>query len=267
MCRHLAYLGPPVSLAQLVLDPPHSLLRQSYAPNDMRGGGTVNADGFGLGWYPPGHVDGQVRRYRRSIPMWADASLPDMAAGVRSGAVLAAVRNATSGTPVGEGACAPFTDGRWLFSHNGRVEAWPGSLAVLASDLPVTDLMTLDAPTDAALLWALVRHRLRSGFSPLDAMASVVTDVATAAPASRLNLLLTDGELVVGTTWTHALWTRRTPGAVAVASEPWDPADPSWREVPDRHAVVATADAVTTHPLDVTARQLDGVTTHPLKET
>ena len=53
MCRHLAYLGPPVTLAALLLDPPHGLLHQSYAPADMRGGGTVNADGFGAGWYPP----------------------------------------------------------------------------------------------------------------------------------------------------------------------------------------------------------------------
>jgi gamma-glutamyl hercynylcysteine S-oxide hydrolase len=70
------------------------------------------------------------------------------------------------------------------------------------------------------------------------------------APASRLNLLLTNGELIVGTTWTHALWTRRTPGAVAVASEPWDPGDPAWREVPDCSAVLATADAVTTYALE-----------------
>ena len=52
MCRHLAYLGPPTTLSALVLEPPHGLLRQSYAPADMRGGGTVNADGFGAGWYP-----------------------------------------------------------------------------------------------------------------------------------------------------------------------------------------------------------------------
>ena len=44
--RHLAYIGPPVTLAALLLDPPHGLLHQAYAPSDMRGGGTVNADGF-----------------------------------------------------------------------------------------------------------------------------------------------------------------------------------------------------------------------------
>jgi glutamine amidotransferase len=250
MCRHLAYLGPDVSLAELVLDPPHSLLRQSYAPKDMRGGGTVNADGFGLGWIPLHDAAARARRYRRSVPMWTDSSLADVAAGVRSGAVLAAVRNASAGMPVGEGACAPFADGRWLFSHNGRVGGWPNSLAALASALPVADLVTLEAPTDAALLWALVRHRLRAGASPLEAMASVVTQVASAAPESRLNLLLTDGEVIVGTTWTHALWTRQGEDAVAVSSEPWDPYDHAWVEVPDRHVVVATRSTVTTLALE-----------------
>ena len=32
MCRHLAYVGEPVRLADLLLTPPHSLLRQSWAP-------------------------------------------------------------------------------------------------------------------------------------------------------------------------------------------------------------------------------------------
>ncbi|MFD0822421.1 ergothioneine biosynthesis protein EgtC, partial [Micromonospora zhanjiangensis] len=72
MCRHLAYLGPPLSLAALLYDPPHALARQSWAPVDMRGGGTVNADGFGVGWYP---ADGGPVRYRRDVPLWADATL------------------------------------------------------------------------------------------------------------------------------------------------------------------------------------------------
>lgn len=250
MCRHLAYIGPVVSLAELVLQAPHSLLRQSYAPRDMRGGGTVNADGFGIGWFPPGEPSAPARRYRRSTPIWTDASLADLAGEIRSGAVLAAVRNATAGMPVGEGACAPFSDGRWLFSHNGRVSGWPGSLVPLASALPVEDLVALDAPTDAALLWALVRHRLRAGACAADAVASVVTEVAAAAPQSRLNLLLTDGRTIVGTTWTHALWTRRTDAAIAVSSEPWDPGDDAWVEVPDRSMVVATAQSISTRALD-----------------
>ena len=46
-------------------------------------------------------------------------------------------------------------------------------MAGLAAELPVTDLLTLDAPTDSALLWALVRHRLRAGDDPAAALAEV----------------------------------------------------------------------------------------------
>ena len=47
MCRHLGYLGPPRSVRELLHDGENSLMRQSWAPREMRGGGTINADGFG----------------------------------------------------------------------------------------------------------------------------------------------------------------------------------------------------------------------------
>jgi glutamine amidotransferase len=246
MCRHLAYLGPPVTVASLVLDPPHGLLRQSYAPADMRGGGTINADGFGAGWYPsPGE---EPARYRSGSPIWADPSFPVVAASARSGAVLAAVRSATVGMPVSAEAAAPFMEGQWLFSHNGVIRGWPGSVGALASALPVADLLTLDAPTDAALLWALVRHRLRAGAEPADAVAGIVAAVEAVAPGSRLNLLLTDGAGIWATVWDHALSVRVTADAVLVASEPVDPF-PDWTAVPDRRLVVAEAGRCHTQPL------------------
>lgn len=232
VCRHLAYLGPPATLSSLVLEPSHSLLRQSYAPADMRGGGTVNADGFGVGWY----AGGEAVRYRSASPIWSDAAFAALAGVTSSTAVLAAVRSATTGMPVTAAAAAPFAEDRWLFSHNGVVRGWPGSVAELASALPVVDLMTLDAPTDAALLWALVRHRLRRGQDPATVLAEVVTSVAEAAPGSRLNLLLTDGTTIWATAWDHALSVTTPPGAALVASEP---TDTTWTEVPDRHLLVA----------------------------
>lgn len=320
MCRHLAYLGPPVTLASLALDPPHSLYRQSWAPTDMRAGGTVNADGFGLGWYPPelpaespkAHVGNAGRaeasaervsdahsadaaagragdargagssageahagsaptsssstpapsgpagaggrggpvRYRRSVPIWADENLPGLAGSIRSGAVLAAVRNGTTGMPLGEGAAAPFVHGRWLFSHNGLVRGWPGSMAKLAEGLPVTDLLTLDAPVDSALLWALILNRLTDGVAAAEAVASVVREVEAAAPGSRLNILLTDGEQLVATTWTHALWVKQTDNSVAVSSEPWSTDDPTWTELPDRTLLTATRYSCSTTPME-----------------
>jgi glutamine amidotransferase len=236
-----------------VFDAPHSLLHQSYAPADMRGGGTVNADGFGLAWYGE---DGTPVRYRRASPMWTDQDVPVLARSLRSGAFVAAVRNGTVGMPVTEAACAPFTDGRWSFSHNGMVAGWPESIAALAGKLPVTDLLTLEAPTDSAVLWALLRERLRAGEDPVQATVDLLTRVERAAPGSRLNFLLTDGEVLVATAWTHALWVRRSRAgprergdAVVVASEPPD-TGPGWTPVPDRHTVVARRGGLDLIPID-----------------
>ncbi|MEU4781894.1 ergothioneine biosynthesis protein EgtC [Micromonospora sp. NPDC023633] len=240
MCRHLAYLGPPVTLRELLFDPPYSLVRQSWAPRDMRGGGTINADGFGVGWYPGG---GEPVRYRRSQPIWSDPTIAQLAEVTSAGAVLAAVRSATVGMAVLDGAAAPFAEGRWLFSHNGLVRGWPDSMVALAATLPVRDLLTLDASTDSALLWALVRHRLRAGVKPARAIAETVTAVAGAAPGSRLNLLLTDGRTVVASVAGHALSIRATPASVLLASEPHDD-DPGWRAVPEGQLVEATATGV-----------------------
>jgi hypothetical protein len=159
MCRHLAYAGPPASLRSLLIDPPHSLYRQAWAPRLQRHG-TVNADGFGVGWYADG--DPVPARYRRSAPIWGDLSLPDIARVTRSGAVLAAVRSATQGTALGEAAAAPFGAGPWLFSHNGLLDGWPGAAAAIADrasqaggrdDGPPT-AGSLPGPSSAAALLA-----------------------------------------------------------------------------------------------------------------
>jgi glutamine amidotransferase len=251
MCRHLAYLGPPVLLADLVLRQPHSLLHQSWAPTDMRSGGTINADGFGIGWLVGDPGDGGVaRRYRRDVPMWSDASLPGLAASISSNAILAAARNATAGMPVTETACAPFIEGVWMFSHNGVIDGWPASVAPLADGLGPADLMTLDAPTDSAFLWALVRQHLREGHSPATVLTRVVADVLALAPRSRLNLLLHDGKNIAATTVGHALWLRHGGGTVTVSSEVLDPGETSWQQVPDLSLVVATAADFSIAPLD-----------------
>lgn len=240
MCRHLGHVGPrPVTLASRVTEPPHSLLVQSYAPTDMRGGGTVNADGFGVGWY--GAAPDTAHSYRQPVPMWTDASFLDLATAVSSTAFVAAVRSATVGMPVSTGACAPFRDGTRVFSHNGVVRSWPGSLRDLAAELDPETLMTLEAPTDSAVLWALVRARLDAGKDPADAVADVVTRTLAAAPGSRLNLLLltTDaagGPVLVATAVDHALSWRADADGVTVASEPLDPGD--WTPVDDLRLLV-----------------------------
>lgn len=130
MCRHIAYLGPPVRLGEILVDPAHSLVRQSWEPRRQRSG-TVNADGFGVGWYADG--DPVPGRYRRSGPVWGDETFADLARVVRGTAFVGAVRDATWAGADGEAAAAPFASGPLLFSHNGAVRGWPGSLAPLAA--------------------------------------------------------------------------------------------------------------------------------------
>ncbi|MFG2043257.1 ergothioneine biosynthesis protein EgtC [Dactylosporangium sp. NPDC048998] len=255
MCRHVAYLGPPIPLAELLFTPPHSLSRQSWAPLDMRGGGTINADGFGIGWFEDPKSEEPIR-YRRESPLWSDAGLPALAAAARSGAILAAVRSATVGMPVTESAAAPFTAGRWLFSHNGVIAGWPDSVAGVARGLPVRDLLTLEAPTDSALLWTLVRAHLRAGDPPATALSAVVARVSAAAPGSRLNLLLTDGETIAATACGHSLSylardTSTVDASVLVASEPLF-GHHGWIPVPDRALLVA-------NPASATITAMEGV--------
>src|ERR1700733_6772141 len=215
MCRHLAYLGPQASLGALLIDPPHSLYRQAWAPRLQRHG-TVNADGFGIGWYAGS--DPVPARYRRGEPIWGDPSLPDITRVTSSGAVLAAVRSATPGTAAGPEAAAPCASGPWLFSHNGAALGWRdwGEAASLSwadparrpRDGDVTArpgppsaggpsggaspslLACLEALTDSALLWALTLQRLRAGL-PLDAaLAGTVGAVEAAGGTGRVHLLL-----------------------------------------------------------------------------
>ncbi|MFF4503312.1 ergothioneine biosynthesis protein EgtC [Streptomyces sp. NPDC001401] len=246
MCRHLAYLGPEEPLGRVLVQPAHGLYRQSWAPRHQRYG-TVNADGFGVGWYAEG--DPVPARYRRAGPIWADLSFADLARVVRSGAVLAAVRDATLAGADAEAAAAPFAAGPWLFSHNGAVKGWPGSLAPLVAGLPATDVLSLEARNDSALVWALVLARLRGGDDEGQALAETVVEVAEAAPGSRLNLLLTNGETITATTWGDTLWYLSQPGrSTVVASEPYDD-DPHWQEVPDRTLLAASRTDVLLTPL------------------
>lgn len=201
-------------MAALVLEPEFGLLRQSYAPRRQQRG-LLNADGWGVGFY--GLDDGPPHRWRSSRPLWGDASFASIAPMLTSGAVLAAVRSATVGMPLDESATAPFTDGRWLLSHNGQVNR---------AALPASS--SAESVCDSALLAALVFDR------GVDRLVATVTEVAEADPDATLNLLMIDGSQIRAITWGDRLSYLIEPDGVVVASEPWDD-DPRWVDVPDRH--------------------------------
>jgi glutamine amidotransferase len=249
MCRHLAYLGPAATLRSVIIEPSHGLYRQGWAPRLQRHG-TVNADGFGVGWYCDG--DPEPARYRRAEPIWADESFADVARVTSAGAMLAAVRCATAGTDLGPAAVAPYRSGRWLFSHNGVIDGWPGSVAGLAGTLPAGALLELETRTDSALLWALVLHRLRLGLAPADALADTISALADMSVSGRFNLLLTDGQVIAATAAGDTLYYRHRGDTVVVASEPGND-EPDWAEVPDGSVVTAVPGHVDVDPLTLIA--------------
>lgn len=245
MCRHLAYLGPPATLRALLIDPPHGLCSQAWSPRQQRHG-TMNVDGFGAGWYADG--DPVPARYRRAGPIWADPGFADLARVTRSRAVLAAVRSATEGTEPAAAAAAPYTCGRWLFSHNGVLDGWPVATGSVAATLPAADLLTLEARCDSALAWALVSSRLRAGAVPADALTQVIAALAEHHVGGRFNFLLSDGEVIAGTAAGDSLCYRLGGGSVMVASEPLDD-EPGWAPVPGQSVLTATATSVEIRPL------------------
>ena len=226
MCRHLGWLGEEVTVSALVLDPPQGLRVQSYAPRRQKHG-LMNADGWGVGFF-----DGPVpRRWRSAAPLWGDVSFDSVAPALRSHCVVAAVRSATVGMPIEPSATAPFTDGRWLLSHNGVVDR---------TVLPVRS--SAESVCDSAILAAVVFER------GLDALGQTVVEFGAADPLARLNILAANGSRLLATVWGDTLSILRRGDGVVLASEPYDD-DPDWADVPDRHLVEVTMSGVRLTPL------------------
>jgi glutamine amidotransferase len=250
MCRHLAYLGPPITLERLLLSPPHSLLRQSWVPRHQREG-AINADGFGAGWFAT-HLRPEPACYRSAMPMWGDRSFASIAGTIESGAVLAAVRSATPPSPVVVTGNAPYTADGVLFSHNGAVDGFRSSLGEeLRREVTLARAAAIFGVTDSEVVFALVLDGLDRGLA-LDAALVHATERVLARTTARLNLLATDGRQIVATTWGNSLWTLHdsglAAGGVIVASEPFDD-DEAWVAVPDASVVVADPTGVSIHAL------------------
>lgn len=226
MCRHIGWLGEPISVASLVMEPANGLLVQSYSPRRQKHG-LMNADGWGAGFYDAG----TPRRWRSAAPLWGDASFASVAPALRSGCIVAAVRSASVGMPIEPSASAPFTDGQWLLSHNGLVDR---------GALPQSE--KAESTCDSALLAALIFDR------GLDALGDTIVDVAAADPNARLNILAANGSRLLATTWGDTLSVLRRGDGVVLASEPYDD-DPDWQEVPDRHLVSVVGPDIELTPL------------------
>lgn len=245
MCRLVAWRGQPISLDELLYGRAHSLERQSWAPTEQRHG-TINADGWGVGWYTP-TVRAEPARYRVVRPMWADANFRTMAGVISTPCALGAVRSATPPAAVDEVNTPPYVVDRWLFAHNGAVSGWSEGVGErLRRRLSPHRAAGIQGSTDSEVLFALALDALDAGVPPAAALASVIATVTAEAPG-RLTMVLTDGETVSASVHGDTLgWgTARSVEGTWVGSEPFAPRESleadQWRDLPDGSVVTCDA--------------------------
>lgn len=245
MCRHAAYLGEPIPLAELMTEAAHGLEHQSYAPRELLSG-VVCADGFGVGWHDE---HSQTPRYRREQPIWADPDLSSFGASVRARSIVGAIRNATPGMAGGLAPVQPFALDGVLFSHNGVIAGFVERARELREALPSELDSEVRSGIDSELLFLHVIARRRRGAALADAVTGALTEISAMAPGSRMNVIASDEAGVVATraaagTQADSLYLIERAGrfsvGTAVASEPLDD-HPEWRSVPEGSLVRITA--------------------------
>lgn len=118
MCRFTLYLGPNITLSSLLLEPDHSLIRQSAHSREREE--PLNGDGFGVGWYAS-HFTSEPAVFRSITPAWNNRNLHNLARVVDSDCIMAHVRAATQSSGVNEANCHPFRFRDFLFMHNGDI--------------------------------------------------------------------------------------------------------------------------------------------------
>jgi ergothioneine biosynthesis protein EgtC len=118
MCRFTLYLGPAIRLESLLIEPAHSLIRQSVQSQEREE--PLNGDGFGVGWYAT-HFTNEPAVFRSITPAWNNRNLHNLARVIASDCILAHVRAATQSSGVNEANCHPFRYKQYLFMHNGDI--------------------------------------------------------------------------------------------------------------------------------------------------
>jgi glutamine amidotransferase len=167
-------------------------------------------DAYGFGHYG----GGSVLLGKRPIGAQRALGLSDLAGGITAEAILAHARYATVGKSKDENT-HPFRFRRWLFAHDGTVEAFDRVRPLLLEGLPDFLRRNIMGDTDSEYLfmWFLKVLRDEGRMDELDleaqtaarALAATVRQVeewcraAGAQRPSRLGLVATNGRIMVAT--------------------------------------------------------------------
>ncbi len=280
MCRLMLYLGPETRLSSLIVEPRHSLIRQSVHSEEREE--PLNGDGFGIGWYAGEHsLEPAV--FRSITPAWNNRNLQNLARVVASDCVLAHVRAATQSSGVNEANCHPFRWRQYLCMHNGDVGDFRLVRRKLLASVRDEAFGNVYGSTDSEHFFALFIDSLLANEEPdaalrmAQALARAITRTLELVQSagkggdSYLNIAISDGEHAVVSRFTDAddgvpeslyyftgqLYAdvgpkarRKGTQAVTVSSERLT-SDAGWTEVPANQIIILRRDRA---PVFVDAR-------------
>ncbi len=271
MCRFVLYLGKPVTLSSLLVEPSHSLIRQSVHSDEREE--PLNGDGFGVAFYAP-QFSPEPALFRSISPAWNNRNLLELSRITQSGCILAHVRAATQALEISEPNCHPFTFGRYAFMHNGDLGGFLRGRRRIIGRMPDRIFETIRGTTDSEHLFGLVLSRIpeadhENAQTLADALVggvreaiSILREDSGAEEHCYLNIVLANGRSAVACRYTTDLpdgadslylnWGKRyacegglcrmldadeASGSVIVASEPLSQ-EPGWHPVPTNHLVL-----------------------------
>lgn len=242
MCRLAAYLGSEISLSQFLLEPEHSLIKQSWAPKEMNDG-TLNADGYGIAWLAEDNVP---CTYKNVLPVWSDTNLDGLGRSLSSRLWLANVRSATPGQGISEANTQPFVKECLTFTHNGCLKPFDKDIKTGLLDILSNEIRAeINGNSDSLYLFALLQQHLLVQKSIPDAIIGMMNDLQSVCKnkvTALLNLVISDGKFLYACR--HALngncpslYYSLGSGNVRVASEPLTPND-EWITFPE-HSLIS----------------------------
>jgi len=286
MCRLYGFrANEPTKVECTLVHAQNALLLQSQS--DERG--RAHPDGWGIGYY---ENDLPVTK-KNAKAAFHGFHFSNAAERVYSCAVISHVRLATVGAPSVTN-CHPFRWGGWVCAHNGTVTAIEDLRDEMMSELSESLRFSIRGNTDSELLflWLMERfvrseaadasecislerltEQLAEGIVEIDRRCRV----ARAEKPAKLNVVLTDGRVMVASRYRNSLsWVHRdgirdceicgiphvdhSPGkqyhAVIIASEPVS--NEAWQSIPEM-TVVSIDHEVRTTLLPISSTNLGGV--------
>ncbi|GMR17808.1 MAG: ergothioneine biosynthesis protein EgtC [Gammaproteobacteria bacterium] len=251
MCRLAVYRGPEIPLEQLLLHPAHSLMKQSWGPQEMREG-KLNADGYGFAWFDR---QNKPSAYTNPMPIWTDPNLPALGRTLASSMWLANVRSATVCSDVSHANTQPFIDDSFIFLHNGYIKDFALTLRhwLRCQLIPGIDAH-IRGSTDSEHLFALFRQIMVDNpdytiSNGLVRLMEIITEGLGKAKG-LLNIVVANSQQIVALR--HAVngecpslyYTtddKDYADASLIASERLTPSG-SWQAVPEHHLLIVDPD-------------------------